>query len=48
MPYKKGGCQISFRLSGIYYEKVINKSITCVWRLFFAVSYDVSIGYRNV
>lgn len=37
-------------LPGIYYEKVINKSITLKLSLvlFLAVSYGISIGERNV
>lgn len=36
---EKGGCQVNPCLLGIYYEKVIKKSIT----LMFAVSYGISI-----
>lgn len=37
-------------LLGIYYEKVINKSITLklAFMILVLVSYDVSINHRNV
>ena len=44
MAPEKGGCQVNNSLLGIYYEKVIKKSIT----LMLAVSHGISIGYRNV
>lgn len=47
---QKGRMPDKLSLPGIYYEKVINKSITLSlsFVLFLAVSYDISIGERNV